>query len=51
MGYHKIYENKMVHRDLKPNNIFIVGDSETAGKIAKIGDFGLADSVEEDGRT
>uniref|UniRef100_A0A8C4T3M8 Protein kinase domain-containing protein n=1 Tax=Erpetoichthys calabaricus TaxID=27687 RepID=A0A8C4T3M8_ERPCA len=36
-GVDEIHSNNLIHRDLKPNNIFI-GDDGTA----KIGDFGLA---------
>ncbi len=37
-GLRFLYENKVIHRDLKPDNILCFGDHP----VAKIGDFGLA---------
>lgn len=39
-GVEVLHNNKIVHRDLKPENIFLDGD------IPKIGDFGLARSLQ-----
>ena len=40
-GVEVIHQNKIVHRDLKLENIF-VKKTEKQGLICKIGDFGLA---------
>jgi len=40
----KMHSAGLAHRDVKPDNIFIVGD-EIAGGIAKLGDFGTVKSV------
>uniref|UniRef100_A0A8C2V9W6 Eukaryotic translation initiation factor 2-alpha kinase 2 n=2 Tax=Chinchilla lanigera TaxID=34839 RepID=A0A8C2V9W6_CHILA len=44
-GVHYIHSSKIIHRDLKPSNIFLVDE-----KQVKIGDFGLATSLENDGK-
>ena len=36
-GIQEIHKNKLIHRDLKPDNIFLTGEL-----IVKIGDFGIA---------
>ncbi len=35
-GFKELHENKILHRDLKPDNIFITG------KLFKIADFGVS---------
>ncbi|XP_011255446.1 putative serine/threonine-protein kinase A isoform X2 [Camponotus floridanus] len=45
LGVHHIHSNKILHRDLKPENIMLTG---SRGDIVKIGDFGLAKSIQED---
>jgi serine/threonine protein kinase len=40
-GMAEIHKSKVLHRDLKPDNIFIDINSHNE-TIAKIGDFGLA---------
>ncbi|XP_029156514.1 serine/threonine-protein kinase Nek8-like isoform X2 [Nylanderia fulva] len=45
LGVHHIHTNKILHRDLKPENIMLTG---SRGDIVKIGDFGLAKSIQED---
>lgn len=44
LGVHHIHSNKILHRDLKPENIMLTG---SRGDIVKIGDFGLAKSIQE----
>ncbi len=39
-GVAHLHRNNLIHRDLKPDNIFITGT--TSSPVAKIGDFGLA---------
>ena len=39
-GVAHLHRNNLIHRDLKPDNIFITGTP--SAPIAKIGDFGLA---------
>ncbi|CAG0902984.1 unnamed protein product [Cyprideis torosa] len=43
-GLAHIHENKMIHRDLKPNNILVNGSGESL--MAKITDLGLAVETE-----
>ena len=42
-GLMHLHSKNVIHRDLKPHNIFISqGDSRSDSRTAKIGDFGLA---------
>lgn len=44
MGVHHLHEEKKVlHRDIKPNNVFLM-DSK---KIIQLGDFGLAKVIND----
>jgi translation initiation factor 2-alpha kinase 3 len=41
-----VHSKKLIHRDLKPGNIFLAGSSHSSGEEhLKIGDFGLATTV------
>ncbi len=44
-----LHKQKVIHRDLKPNNIFITDGMN--GRFVKIGDFGLATNQEFDGQS
>lgn len=45
MGVHHLHEEKrVIHRDIKPNNVFLM-DSK---KIIQLGDFGLAKAINDD---
>jgi serine/threonine protein kinase len=48
-GIREIHKNYILHRDLKPDNIFI-GEKE-GQLVAKIGDFGLAWMLSDNQRT
>uniref|UniRef100_A0A0N5BM02 Protein kinase domain-containing protein n=1 Tax=Strongyloides papillosus TaxID=174720 RepID=A0A0N5BM02_STREA len=51
-GYYVLYENKIVHRDIKPQNILIMTDNTSNNIVsAKITDFGISRVMEikEDG--
>eukprot|EP00927_Polykrikos_kofoidii_P044910 TRINITY_DN38778_c0_g1_i1.p1 TRINITY_DN38778_c0_g1~~TRINITY_DN38778_c0_g1_i1.p1 ORF type:complete len:918 (-),score=101.96 TRINITY_DN38778_c0_g1_i1:89-2842(-) len=39
---HYIHSRKVVHRDLKPPNVFVVGEGELQTCTVKVGDFGIA---------
>jgi len=43
LGLARMHELKNAHRDIKPDNILIVGDS--FGGVAKIGDFGSVKKI------
>ena len=45
-GLHAAHESGLVHRDVKPANIFL-----TASEQAKVGDFGIAQIDDISGRT
>ena len=42
-GLKMIHDGKQMHRDLKPDNIFLLRTKD--GYIAKLGDFGLSREV------
>ncbi len=44
LGVKYLHENKIIHRDLKLDNLFLNEDMEL-----KIGDFGLATKIDSDG--
>lgn len=44
---HFLHSNDIWHRDIKPDNIFLMKESQNTAKIA-IGDFGLSDYFTED---
>jgi len=37
-----MHSNHILHRDLKPNNIFVLSNVDPTGCDVKIGDFGLS---------
>lgn len=39
---HYLHSRKVVHRDLKPPNVFVVGEGELHTCTVKVGDFGIA---------
>ena len=42
------HDNKVVHRDLKPDNIFVLGGAGNQGEFVKLLDFGIAKFKGED---
>ncbi|MBS2015645.1 MAG: serine/threonine protein kinase [Deltaproteobacteria bacterium] len=49
LGIARAHRVKVIHRDLKPDNIFITRDEETGVEIVKVLDFGIAKHVQPDG--
>jgi len=43
---HYIHSRKVLHRDLKPPNIFVVGEGELGTCALKLGDFGIAKLID-----
>src|SRR5262249_55160433 len=44
-GLHYAHKLGLVHRDLKPGNLFLSGQG--SARIAKVGDYGLAKALDE----
>lgn len=47
MGLHHIHQKKVIHRDLKTENIFLTG---LRGDVVKIGDFGISKILVNDNK-
>jgi serine/threonine protein kinase/Tfp pilus assembly protein PilF len=44
---HAAEERRLVHRDLKPGNLMLVGSNDSGGSTVKVIDFGVAKAVAE----
>ena len=42
LGLNFISKRKVIHRDIKPDNVFIKKDQDTQETLYKLGDFGFA---------
>ena len=47
---HKLHNMKIVHLDIKPDNIFIFRQDERPKRVLKLGDFGISKCLWEDSK-